>query len=45
MSTVELEIARIAVLETKVETIKEDIVEIKTISKLCIQELIIPQTN
>lgn len=29
MSTVELDLARVAVLETKVETIKEDIVEIK----------------
>lgn len=34
MSTIELEIARIAVLETKVETIKEDIVEIKNDIKI-----------
>jgi len=29
MNTIEIDLARVAVLETKVETIKEDIVEIK----------------
>ena len=34
MSTVELDLARVAVLETKVEGIKEDIVEIKNDIKI-----------